>query len=286
MLYRGGTLATQGGTLRGALDACLSSPSGRGVIVDESGRLVGSTTAREVLDLIEAQAARSGHVIALIPLDSSSSSPWHFFGYFLDHRSEVLGCLWDHTWLSVVPVVVGLLLALPLGWLARRYEWVYPPMMSITGLLYTIPSIALFVLIPPLLGLDPLSPLQVPIALTPLLAGAAGAGGRRRARRRTAGDAAGGHRARLQAAGSVLPGRAADRRTGDRGRPAGRDRRQRQHRDRRRHHRLRQPRPALRRGLQAVHGHAVLPADRARHHPVRPARARRSTGWCCSSADC
>ena len=54
MLYRGGTLATQGGTLRGALDACLSSPSGRGIIVDESGRLIGSTTAREVLALIEA----------------------------------------------------------------------------------------------------------------------------------------------------------------------------------------------------------------------------------------
>ena len=40
--YRGGTLATQGGTLRAALDACLSSPSGRGVVVDErrpAGRL-------------------------------------------------------------------------------------------------------------------------------------------------------------------------------------------------------------------------------------------------------
>jgi osmoprotectant transport system ATP-binding protein len=54
MLYRGGTLATQGGTLRSALDACLSSPSGRGVVVDDSGRLLGSTTAREVLALIEA----------------------------------------------------------------------------------------------------------------------------------------------------------------------------------------------------------------------------------------
>ncbi|MCW2848017.1 MAG: ATP-binding cassette protein [Marmoricola sp.] len=53
MLYRGGTLATQGGTLRGALDACLSSPSGRGIVVDDSGRLIGSTTAREVLALIE-----------------------------------------------------------------------------------------------------------------------------------------------------------------------------------------------------------------------------------------
>ena len=102
----------------------------------------------------------------LVPLDSSSSSPLHFWGYFLDHRNEVLGWLWDHAWLSVVPVAVGLLLALPIGWLASRKSWTYAPLMSISGLLYTIPSIALFVLVPPLLGLDPLSPLQVPIALS------------------------------------------------------------------------------------------------------------------------
>ena len=63
-------------------------------------------------------------------------------------------------------MVVGLLLALPIGWLASRKSWTYAPLMSISGLLYTIPSIALFVLVPPLLGLDPLSPLQVPIALS------------------------------------------------------------------------------------------------------------------------
>ena len=61
MLYRGGTLATQGGTLREALDACLSSPSGRGVIVDDDGRLLGSVTAREVLELIEAQGSPALH---------------------------------------------------------------------------------------------------------------------------------------------------------------------------------------------------------------------------------
>jgi osmoprotectant transport system ATP-binding protein len=55
-LLRGGTLATQGGTLRAALDACLSSPSGRGVVVDSDGRLLGSVSAREVLDLIEKKA--------------------------------------------------------------------------------------------------------------------------------------------------------------------------------------------------------------------------------------
>jgi osmoprotectant transport system permease protein len=97
---------------------------------------------------------------------SSSSSPLHFFGYFLDHRHQDLGWLWSHTWLSVLPVVIGLAIALPLGWLARRYRFVYPPLISITGLLYTIPSIALFVMIPPVLGLSSLDPIQVPIALT------------------------------------------------------------------------------------------------------------------------
>lgn len=98
--------------------------------------------------------------------DDGASSPLKFWSYFTDHSSEVLGLLWSHTWLSIVPVLVGLLLALPVGWLAWRRQWMYAPVMTATGMLYTIPSIALFVLVPPLLGLDPLSPLQVPIALT------------------------------------------------------------------------------------------------------------------------
>jgi osmoprotectant transport system ATP-binding protein len=53
-LNRGGTVATQGGSLRAALDAALSSPSARGVLADEDGRLLGTITAREVLDRIEA----------------------------------------------------------------------------------------------------------------------------------------------------------------------------------------------------------------------------------------
>ncbi len=53
LLYRGGTLATQGGSLRAALDACLSSPAGRGVVVDASGQLLGTVTAQEVLARIE-----------------------------------------------------------------------------------------------------------------------------------------------------------------------------------------------------------------------------------------
>ncbi|KGN37208.1 ABC transporter ATP-binding protein [Knoellia subterranea] len=53
-LHRGGTVARASGSLRGALDAALSSPSRRGVIVDDSGELVGTVRAHEVLSLIEA----------------------------------------------------------------------------------------------------------------------------------------------------------------------------------------------------------------------------------------
>jgi osmoprotectant transport system permease protein len=97
---------------------------------------------------------------------AAGSAPWDLFGYFADHRAEVLRLFWSHTWLSVLPVVLGLLVSLPLGWLARRYRWVYPTVVSVTGLLYTIPSLALFVLMPILLGTRILNPVNVVIALT------------------------------------------------------------------------------------------------------------------------
>jgi osmoprotectant transport system ATP-binding protein len=53
MLHRGGTVARASGPLRAALDAALSSPSRRGVIVDDSGALVGTVRAHEVLTAIE-----------------------------------------------------------------------------------------------------------------------------------------------------------------------------------------------------------------------------------------
>jgi osmoprotectant transport system ATP-binding protein len=57
LLNLGGTLATGSGTLREALDAAQSSPSGRGVVVDEDGRFAGTVTASEVLSRIERRAS-------------------------------------------------------------------------------------------------------------------------------------------------------------------------------------------------------------------------------------
>ena len=53
-LYRGGTVASVRGTLRNVLDAALSSPCRRGVVVDDDGAFVGTVLAHQVLEVIEA----------------------------------------------------------------------------------------------------------------------------------------------------------------------------------------------------------------------------------------
>jgi len=86
--------------------------------------------------------------------------------YFQNNQSDVLHWLWNNAWLAGVPLVVGFLLALPLGYFASRYRWIYPPTVTATGLLYTIPSLALFILLPGVLHTKILDPLNVAVALT------------------------------------------------------------------------------------------------------------------------
>ena len=86
--------------------------------------------------------------------------------YFTAHRDEILGWLGWHARLAGLPLVLGLAIALPLGWLARRSRWIYPPMVSAAGLLYTIPSLALFVILPGILHTRILDPVNVVVALT------------------------------------------------------------------------------------------------------------------------
>jgi osmoprotectant transport system permease protein len=86
--------------------------------------------------------------------------------YFQHNQHEILGWLGWHARLSALPLLFGLIISLPLGWLARRYRWLYPPLVSVAGLLYTIPSLALFIVLPGLLKTKFLDPNNVVVALT------------------------------------------------------------------------------------------------------------------------
>ena len=82
------------------------------------------------------------------------------FGYDLDTLVAA------HVALAVIPVVLGLLIALPLGWWAHRVRPARRVLIPLTGALYTIPSLALIVVMPVVLGTGILSPVNVGAALT------------------------------------------------------------------------------------------------------------------------
>jgi len=82
------------------------------------------------------------------------------------NTDQILSWLGSHLWLAAVPTVLGLVLALPLGAIAFRYRWSYTVLITLAGLLYTIPSLALFVVLPGILGTKILNQLNVVIALT------------------------------------------------------------------------------------------------------------------------
>ncbi|MEU0603640.1 ABC transporter permease [Streptomyces sp. NPDC006393] len=86
--------------------------------------------------------------------------------YFTTHQDQILGWAGTTVWLAVLPVAVGLVLALPCGWLAHRHRAVRAPLTSGLGVLYTIPSLVMFLVIPDILGTRILSPVNVVTALT------------------------------------------------------------------------------------------------------------------------
>ncbi|MGI5143515.1 MULTISPECIES: ABC transporter permease [unclassified Streptomyces] len=86
--------------------------------------------------------------------------------YFTAHQDQILSWAWTTVWLAALPVVIGLALALPSGWLAHRHRAVRVPLASGLGVLYTIPSVVMFLIIPEILGTKILSPVNVVAALS------------------------------------------------------------------------------------------------------------------------
>ena len=68
-----------------------------------------------------------------------------------------LGLIWqltlENAYLGLVPPLLGLVIAVPLGIVCVRWGWLYPPVLSGTSIVYAIPSLALFVALIPYTGL-------------------------------------------------------------------------------------------------------------------------------------
>ena len=82
-----------------------------------------------------------------------AAEPFFRWDWVADHADVILTRFLEHLHLTVLAVAIGMLISFPPAVYAHRHAWAYAPMTWVTGLLYTIPSLALFVLILPFTGL-------------------------------------------------------------------------------------------------------------------------------------
>jgi osmoprotectant transport system permease protein len=78
---------------------------------------------------------------------------WLWWDWVGRNTDLIWSSLREHVILTAFAVGIGLLISLPLGVLAVRWRWLYTPTLGVTGILYTIPSLAAFALLIPITGL-------------------------------------------------------------------------------------------------------------------------------------
>ncbi len=66
---------------------------------------------------------------------------------------QVAVALYEHMLISLTALVIGAAISLALGIWAARRPWVFDATLAITGILYTIPTLAFLALLIPLVGL-------------------------------------------------------------------------------------------------------------------------------------
>ena len=76
------------------------------------------------------------------------------FDWILTHLDDIFIRTLQHIQLTAIPIAIGFVISLGLSVWAVRRPRIYPPMTAMTGLLYTIPSLAAFAFLRPIFGLS------------------------------------------------------------------------------------------------------------------------------------
>jgi osmoprotectant transport system permease protein len=91
-----------------------------------------------------------------------------FFDIPSDLQHSWFGLIGLHLREALLPVLAGLVLALPLAQLCVRFRWLYPPVLWVTTVLYAIPSLAFFVVLIDYTGQTELT-VMIPLAVYSLV---------------------------------------------------------------------------------------------------------------------
>jgi len=82
------------------------------------------------------------------------TSPLIDWDWIARNVDQIAERTWQHLSLTAISVGIGLVISVGLAIVALRWRWSYTPITWVTGLLYTIPSLALFALLVPVVGLN------------------------------------------------------------------------------------------------------------------------------------
>jgi osmoprotectant transport system permease protein len=72
--------------------------------------------------------------------------------WIADNLDRYVDPFWQHVYLTLTSLAIGFAIAFGLALLAHRRRWLIPPIVQVTGILYTLPSVAVFFLLLPLTG--------------------------------------------------------------------------------------------------------------------------------------
>ena len=97
-----------------------------------------------------------------------TSNPWLSWSYVHDNSAALVSAGVEHLWITVASLALGIVMAVPLTLVARRHAAWAPSLLSGSGILYTIPSLALISALWPLCGLTNLT-VSIALALYALL---------------------------------------------------------------------------------------------------------------------
>lgn len=84
----------------------------------------------------------------------ATTDPWIRWDWVRGHTDDIVERLVAHLELTGITLGIGLAIALPLGVACFRWRRVYPTVLGVAGVIYTIPSLALFALLIPFTGLS------------------------------------------------------------------------------------------------------------------------------------
>jgi osmoprotectant transport system permease protein len=89
--------------------------------------------------------------------------------WIADNLDKYWSPLLEHIYLSVVSVAIGFAIAFGLALLAHRHRWLTAPTAAVTGALFTVPSVAAFLLLLPITGRGNLTAIVALVAYTLLI---------------------------------------------------------------------------------------------------------------------